>query len=67
MRLGILRIVKVILVVRRVFRFLDDEILEGGAVELGVELKALTNYAKKHGMANTCRAILNLNEFVFVD
>jgi len=24
-------------------------------------------YAKTHGLANACRVILNLNEFVFVD
>ncbi len=28
---------------------------------------ALTAYAQKHGLANACRMILNLNEFVFVD
>ena len=26
-----------------------------------------TAYAKQHGLANACRVILNLNEFVFVD
>jgi hypothetical protein len=31
------------------------------------ELDALTGYAKEHGLANACRVILNLNEFVFVD
>ena len=31
------------------------------------ELAVLTEYAKKHGLANACRVILNLNEFVFVD
>jgi hypothetical protein len=31
------------------------------------EREALTEYARKHGMANACRLILNLNEFVFVD
>jgi Protein of unknown function (DUF1553)/Protein of unknown function (DUF1549) len=31
------------------------------------ELAILTNYVKKHGLANACRLILNLNEFVFVD
>ena len=31
------------------------------------ELKLLVEYSKRHGMANVCRAILNLNEFVFVD
>ena len=32
-----------------------------------VELKALCDYAANHGLANTCRVIYNLNEFVFVD
>ena len=31
------------------------------------ELDALVAYAKEHGLANACRVILNLNEFVFVD
>ena len=31
------------------------------------ERDALTVYARKHGLANACRVILNLNEFVFVD
>jgi mono/diheme cytochrome c family protein len=31
------------------------------------ERSALEAYAKQHGLANTCRVILNLNEFVFVD
>jgi hypothetical protein len=31
------------------------------------EREALEDYAKQHGLANTCRVILNLNEFVFVD
>ncbi len=31
------------------------------------ELSELTAYAEKYGMANTCRVILNLNEFLFVD
>ncbi|MEO6184203.1 MAG: PSD1 and planctomycete cytochrome C domain-containing protein [Verrucomicrobiota bacterium] len=31
------------------------------------ELKALKIYAKEHGMANTCRIILNSNEFIFVN
>jgi hypothetical protein len=31
------------------------------------ELDALTAYARKHGLANACRVILNMNEFVFVD
>jgi hypothetical protein len=31
------------------------------------ERKTLISYAQKHGLANTCRLILNMNEFVFVD
>lgn len=31
------------------------------------ERDALAEYAKQHGLANACRVILNLNEFVFVD
>ena len=31
------------------------------------ERDALVNYAKEYGLANACRVILNLNEFVFVD
>jgi hypothetical protein len=31
------------------------------------ELSALANYAKREGLENACRVILNLNEFTFVD
>ncbi|MDB5388405.1 MAG: hypothetical protein JWM11_4051 [Planctomycetaceae bacterium] len=31
------------------------------------ELEELTGYAKKFGLANYCRLLLNLNEFAFVD
>ena len=31
------------------------------------ERAALSEYAKKHGMANTCRLIFNSNEFMFVN
>jgi hypothetical protein len=31
------------------------------------EAEALTAYARKHGLANVCRVLFNLNEFVFVD
>ncbi len=31
------------------------------------ERKALEDYAEHYGLANACRVILNLNEFVFVD
>jgi hypothetical protein len=33
----------------------------------GRELKELERYAKQHGMANTCRIILNSNEFMFLN
>jgi hypothetical protein len=32
-----------------------------------MERDALAAHAKEHGLANACRVILNLNEFVFVD
>ena len=32
-----------------------------------LEREALATYAEEHGLANACRVILNLNEFVFVD
>jgi hypothetical protein len=31
------------------------------------ELALLTEYARKHGLANTCRLLFNTNEFAFVD
>jgi hypothetical protein len=31
------------------------------------EVALLTEYAKKHGLANLCRMVLNCNEFVFVN
>lgn len=31
------------------------------------ESKALSTFAREHGLANACRVILNLNEFAFVD
>jgi hypothetical protein len=33
----------------------------------GEERGALAEYAAKHGMANACRLLFNLNEFVFID
>jgi mono/diheme cytochrome c family protein len=33
----------------------------------GDEADALTAYAEKHGLANACRVLVNLNEFAFVD
>lgn len=32
-----------------------------------VETQALTAYAAEHGLANTCRILLNCNEFLFID
>ncbi len=31
------------------------------------ELAALEDYAKREGLENACRVILNLNEFTFID
>jgi hypothetical protein len=31
------------------------------------ERRALADYAEKNGLANACRLLFNLNEFVFVD
>jgi hypothetical protein len=31
------------------------------------ELKAVSEYASKHGLANACRVLLNSNEFMFLD
>jgi len=31
------------------------------------ELKAVSEYAAKHGLANACRVLLNSNEFMFLD
>jgi hypothetical protein len=38
-----------------------------GRFPSGGELNDLSGYTLKHGLANTCRVIFNLNEFVFVD
>jgi hypothetical protein len=38
-----------------------------GRPPTSAELKMLEPYARKHGLANTCRIILNSNEFVFVE
>ncbi len=40
--------------------------LAGRTIEAD-ELDMLVSYAKRHGNANACRIMLNLNEFVFVD
>jgi hypothetical protein len=31
------------------------------------EIAPLINYADRHGLANACRLIFNLNEFTFID
>jgi len=31
------------------------------------ELRLMSNYARKHGLANACRVLLNSSEFVFLD
>jgi Protein of unknown function (DUF1553)/Protein of unknown function (DUF1549)/F5/8 type C domain len=31
------------------------------------EIQALTDHVRRHGLANTCRLLFNLNEFTFVD
>jgi len=51
---------------------LDSEINLGfelafGRAPLTGERKDLVVYAQQYGLANACRVILNLNEFVFVD
>jgi cytochrome c553 len=38
-----------------------------GREPTAAEQTAMEAYAKEHGLANACRVILNLNEFVFVD
>jgi hypothetical protein len=38
-----------------------------GRAPAAEELRLLADYAQKHGLANTCRLILNTNEFSFVD
>ncbi|WP_265595283.1 PSD1 and planctomycete cytochrome C domain-containing protein [Verrucomicrobium sp. BvORR106] len=38
-----------------------------GREATGEEVTALVAHAAQHGLANTCRLILNLNEFTFVD
>jgi hypothetical protein len=41
--------------------------LAWGRPPTATEAKALLGYATKHGMANTCRVLLNGNEFMFVN
>jgi hypothetical protein len=33
----------------------------------GDELSAIVDYANRHGLANACRLLFNMNEFVFID
>ena len=42
-------------------------ILAFGRPALAEEPDALARYARKHGLANACRLLLNTNEFVFID
>ncbi|HYR59374.1 MAG TPA: DUF1553 domain-containing protein, partial [Chthoniobacteraceae bacterium] len=51
---------------------LDEQITNAFRLALArlpspAERSALVAYASQHGLPNTCRAILNLNEFAFVD
>jgi hypothetical protein len=38
-----------------------------GRPPTGAEQEVLAEYARRHGLANLCRVLFNLNEFVFVD
>jgi hypothetical protein len=38
-----------------------------GRLPTNLERAALAAYARRHGLANACRLLLNTNEFVFVD
>ncbi|WP_198141291.1 DUF1553 domain-containing protein [Verrucomicrobium spinosum] len=42
-------------------------VLALGREPTGEEVTALVSHATQHGLPNTCRLILNLNEFTFVD
>jgi hypothetical protein len=51
---------------------LEDQVTTAMQLALGrsaspTELERLVAYAREYGMANTCRLIFNLNEFVFID
>jgi hypothetical protein len=41
--------------------------LATGRPPTDTERRQLASYAEAHGLANTCRVLLNLNEFVFID
>ena len=51
----------------RVLQTLEPDVDDATREPSKTESEQLTAYAKKHGLANACRVILNLNEFVFVD
>jgi hypothetical protein len=38
-----------------------------GRLPSALERTALAGFARRHGLANACRLLLNANEFVFVD
>jgi mono/diheme cytochrome c family protein len=48
----------------RVGRAFDEAL---GRPATSAEMAALTDYARAYGLANLCRVLFNLNEFVFVD
>jgi hypothetical protein len=57
---------------RQAHSTLPDQVRAAYVVALGrppsdSELKTLTDYAAKHGLANACRVVFNCNEFMFVN
>ncbi|MCP4507810.1 MAG: DUF1553 domain-containing protein, partial [Fuerstiella sp.] len=38
-----------------------------GRAPLAAEQKQLKEYAEEHGMANLCRVLFNVSEFIFLD
>ncbi|MGE3780670.1 MAG: DUF1553 domain-containing protein, partial [Pirellulaceae bacterium] len=51
---------------------IEDQIIQACRLALGrspqaAERDSLVEFAEQYGLANTCRAIFNLNEFAFVD
>ena len=51
---------------------LDDQVrlgirLVAGRKAAGEEVKALSAYASRHGLANLCRVLFNLSEFTYLD
>jgi len=45
----------------------EATLLAFGRLPTATERTALETYARKYGLANTCRLLLNTNEFVFLD